>query len=117
MGNAQPANPFLFRDQQFVTGANLTWIKGKHSFRGGIEWNHSQINHFQPQGGTFQQPRGSFEFNGFVTDQQGTTPTWFNSWADFCSAYRVGPAKREPSSTLRRCAGLSGPGICRTITK
>ena len=83
MGNAQPANPFLFRDQQFVTDANLSWNHGKHSFRGGIEWNHSQINHFQPQGGTFQQPRGSFEFNGFVTSQAGSTPTWFNSWADF----------------------------------
>lgn len=83
LGNAQPANPFLFRDQQYVTGANLSWNKGKHAFRGGVEWNHSQINHFQPQGGTFQQPRGSFEFNGYVTSLQGTTPTWFNSWADF----------------------------------
>jgi outer membrane receptor protein involved in Fe transport len=83
LGNAQPANPFLFRDQQFVTGANLSWNKGKHGLRGGIEWNHSQINHFQPQGGTFQQPRGAFQFNGNVTVLQGTTPTWFNSWADF----------------------------------
>jgi hypothetical protein len=83
LGNAQPANPFLFRDQQYVTGANLSWNKGRHAFRGGVEWNHSQINHFQPQGGTFQQPRGAFQFNGNVTSQQGTTPTWFNSWADF----------------------------------
>jgi len=83
LGNAQPANPFLFRDQQFVTGANLSWNRGKHSFRGGIEWNHAQINHFQPQGGTFQQPRGAFAFNGYVTSLQGTTPNWFNSWADF----------------------------------
>jgi len=86
LGNAQPANPFLFRDQQFVSGANLSWNKGKHAFRGGIEWNHSQLNHFQPQGGTFQQPRGSFEFNGYVTSNNATgagAPTWFNSWADF----------------------------------
>jgi hypothetical protein len=89
LGNAQPANPFTFRDQQYVTGANMTWIKGKHAFRGGVEWNHAQINHFQPQGGTFQQPRGAFEFNGYVTSllgangSSGSTPTWFNSWADF----------------------------------
>ena len=82
-GNAQPANPFTFRDQQFVTGANLSWTRGRHNVRGGIEWNHSQINHFQPQGGTFQQPRGAFQFNGNVTSLRGTTPTWFNSWADF----------------------------------
>ena len=83
MGNAQPANPFLFRDNQYVTGANLSWTRGRHGLRGGIEWNHAQINHFQPQGGTFQQPRGAFQFNGNITSLQGTTPTWFNSWADF----------------------------------
>jgi hypothetical protein len=82
-GNAQPANPFLFQDQQFVTGANLSWNKGRHAFRGGIEFNHSQLNHFQPQGGTFQQPRGAFQFNGNVTSLQGSTPTWFNAWGDF----------------------------------
>ena len=93
LGNAQPANPFLFRDQQFVTGANVSWNRGKHAFRGGVEWNHTQINHFQPQGGTFQQPRGSFEFNGYVTDLQGTTPTWFHSWADFMLGLPSGTGK------------------------
>jgi hypothetical protein len=86
LGNAQPANPFTFRDQQYVSGANMTWVKGKHAFRGGVEWTHSQINHFQPQGGTFQQPRGAFEFNGYVTANNVTgaaAPTWANSWADF----------------------------------
>jgi hypothetical protein len=83
LGNAQPANPFLFRDQQFVTGANLSWNKGRHAFRGGIEWNHAQINHFQPQGGTFQEARGAFQFNGNITSQQGATPAWQNGWADF----------------------------------
>jgi len=93
LGNAQPANPFLFRDQQFVTGANLSWNKGKHALRGGIEWNHSQLNHFQPQGGTFQEPRGSFEFNGYVTSLQGSTPNWFNSWADFLLGLPSGTGK------------------------
>ncbi len=83
LGNAQTANPFLFRDNQWVSGANLSWLKGRHSIRGGIEWNHAQINHFQPQGGTFQNPRGTLQFNGFVTSLQGTTATWFNSWADY----------------------------------
>ena len=83
LGNAQPANPFLFRDQQFVTGVNLSWSKGKHALRGGLEWNHAQINHFQPQGGTFQEARGAFQFNGNVTSLQGGSPTWQNGWADF----------------------------------
>ena len=93
LGNAQPANPFLFRDQQWVSNANVSWNKGKHSFRAGIEWNHSQLNHFQPQGGTFQQPRGSFEFNGFVTSLVGSTPSWFNSWADFMLGLPSGTGK------------------------
>jgi hypothetical protein len=96
LGNAQPANPFLFRDQQFVTGANLSWNKGKHSLRGGIEWNHSQINHFQPQGGTFQQPRGAFQFNGNVTSQQGSSPLWFNGWADFLLGLPSATGKARP---------------------
>lgn len=93
LGNAQPANPFLFRDQQWVTGANVSWNHGKHAFRGGIEWNHAQINHFQPQGGTFQEPRGAFEFNGYVTSQTGSTPNWFNSWADFLLGLPSGTGK------------------------
>ena len=93
LGNAQPANPFLFRDQQYVSGANLSWTRGKHAFRGGVEWNHTQVNHFQQQGGTFQQARGVFEFNGYVTDLQGTTPTWFHSWADFMLGLSSGTGK------------------------
>src|SRR5262249_46307033 len=95
LGNAQPANPFLFRDGQYVSGANVSWIKGKHAFRGGVEWNHAQINHFQPQGGTFQNPRGVFEFNGYATSLKGTTlaPTWFNSWADFLLGLPTGTGK------------------------
>lgn len=83
LGNPNTGNPFLFRDNQFVSGANLSWNHGKHALRGGLEWNHAQINHFQPQGGAFQTARGSFQFNGNITSQQGATPTWFNSWADF----------------------------------
>jgi hypothetical protein len=83
LGNPNTGNPFLFRDNQWVSGANLSWTHGKHNFRGGIEWNHAQINHFQPQGGSFQTARGSFRFSGVVTSQAGSTPTWYNSWADF----------------------------------
>jgi len=84
LGNAQPANPFVFRDGSYVTGANLSWTRGKHGLRGGIEWNHSQMNHFQPQVGTFNTPRGAFDFNGTATSPPGTTNApWFNQWADF----------------------------------
>lgn len=83
LGNAQNANPFLFRDGSYVTGANLSWTRGKHGLRGGIEWNHSQMNHFQPQVGTFNTPRGAFDFNGSATSPSGSSFPWFNQWADF----------------------------------
>ncbi|ACO33977.1 hypothetical protein ACP_0190 [Acidobacterium capsulatum ATCC 51196] len=83
IGNSQVANPFLFRDDMFVSDANVTWIKGKHNIKGGFEWSHTLINHFQAQGGIFQNARGQFQFNGFATSQFGSTPSWFNEWADF----------------------------------
>ncbi|MGH9607039.1 MAG: TonB-dependent receptor [Terracidiphilus sp.] len=83
IGNAQVANPFTFDDDQLVTDADLGWIRGRHNFKAGIEWDHTLINHFQAQGGTFQNARGQFQFNGDVTSEQGATPTWYNEWADF----------------------------------
>jgi outer membrane receptor protein involved in Fe transport len=83
-GNPNTGNPFLFRDNQFVSGANLNWTHGRHNVRGGVEWNHAQLNHFQPQGGSFQTARGSFQFSGVASATQGgAAPTWFNSVADF----------------------------------
>jgi hypothetical protein len=84
IGNANTGNPFLFRDNQYVTGENLSWMHGKHAFRFGFELNHVQMNHFQPQGadGTFTTARGSFDFDGNLTAAGGATPTNpFNSIA------------------------------------
>lgn len=92
LGNPNNANPFLFRDSQFVAAANLTWIKGRHSLRGGILYTHSLLNHFQPQG--TNSPRGSFTTTGAATEQVTCTATacsstdppttlQFASYADF----------------------------------
>ena len=83
IGNAQNANPFTFRDGSWVGGVNLSWNVNKHAFRYGLEWNHSQMNHFQPQVGTFNTPRGAFNFSGTSTTNTGNATTWFNQWADF----------------------------------
>ncbi len=75
LGNPNTGNPFLFRDNQYSASANLTWNKGRHSIRFGIEYDHTQLNHFQPQGGTFQTARGSFMFTGVGTElAQCTVP-------------------------------------------
>ncbi len=71
VGNIDTGNPFLFRDNQFVQNANVSWSRGAHSIRFGGEYGNAQLNHFQPQGGAFGTPRGSFQFNGNVTALSG----------------------------------------------
>jgi len=88
IGNDNTGNPFLFRDNQYVGAANLSWLKGSHSFRFGADYLNPQLNHFQPQGGAFQTVRGSFGFSGTATRQQGNAASnaesqLFHSWADF----------------------------------
>lgn len=103
LGNPSTGNPFVFRDNQYVANVNLTWIRGNHQFRFGFEYDHTQLNHFQPQGGSFQTARGSFRFTGAATESvtcapagvqppgtavscSGHAPTQglqYNSYADF----------------------------------
>ena len=88
IGNDNTGNPFLFRDNQYVATANLSWLKGAHSYRFGADYVNPQLNHFQPQGGAFQTVRGSFGFSGTATRLEGNTASLaesqlFHSWADF----------------------------------
>lgn len=84
LGNANTGNPFLFRDNQYLLAANLSWLRGAHDYRFGIDYQNQQLNHFQPQGGAFQTARGTFVINGNATAQQGgTLSNSFNSWAAF----------------------------------
>jgi hypothetical protein len=108
LGNSNTANPFEFRDNQYIAAGNLSWLKGHHQFRGGFEWDHVQLNHFQPQG-SFQTARGIFQNTGVVTEQvtcpnattvSGCTATdaplnlEYNSYADFLLGlpYQTGKA-------------------------
>ncbi len=84
LGNPNTGNPFVFRDNQYVGNANMSWVKGRHQVRFGIEYNHTQLNHFQPQGGSFQTARGSFRFTGAATEVSGQpSAAQYNSFADF----------------------------------
>lgn len=84
LGNPGTGSPFLFRDNQYTTGINVTKIKSAHSLRFGFEYDHFGLNHFQPQGGTTTTARGAFTFNGTLTALNGgAPPTSANSWADF----------------------------------
>lgn len=84
LGNPNTGNPFVFRDNQYTLATNFSYLRSAHSFRFGLDYQNQQINHFQPQGGTFQTVRGTFVFNGNATAlQNGTPANLFNSWAAF----------------------------------
>lgn len=129
IGNDNTGNPFLFRDNQYVAAANLSWLRGAHSFRFGGDYLNPQINHFQPQGAAFQTVRGSFQFNGTATalqacnaitvnnvcGQPGASTTVaganaFNAWAAFLLGLPSGAGKadqlRNPNSVWWQQYGL-----------
>ncbi len=86
LGNPNSGSPFLFRDNQYVGNANLSWNRGRHSMKFGGEYTHSAINHFQPQATSNSNltARGSFIFGGGLTTLNGgTAPTTiYNQLAD-----------------------------------
>jgi hypothetical protein len=100
LGNSDTGSPFLFRDNQWVTNGNLSWTRGKHNLRFGVEMNRAGINHFQPQGGSFGTARGSFSFSGAMTANPATVGAPLsvnlqNTLADFL----LGLPTRQAKST------------------
>lgn len=114
LGNPNTGNPFVFRDNQYVANGNLSWVRKNHQLRFGAEWDHVQMNHFQPEGGTFQTARGSFGMDGIATEQvnctggppisaescsnpDAPTNTQWNSFADFLLGlpYETGKAIQD----------------------
>src|SRR3989442_310259 len=83
LGNDNTGNPFLFRDNQYVAAANLSWVKGAHSFRFGADYLNPRINHFQPQGAAFQTVRGTFQFSGTAAALEGCNAP--NTGTDVCA--------------------------------
>src|SRR4029079_14799543 len=57
MGNPNTGNPFQFADTHYASNLNLSWFKSAHAFRFGVDYSNQQLEHFQPQGGTFQTAR------------------------------------------------------------
>ena len=86
LGNPNSGSPFLFRDNQYVGNADLSWNLGRHSMKFGGEYTHSAINHFQPQftGNSNLTARGSFIFGGGLTTLNGgaAPTTIYNQLAD-----------------------------------
>jgi hypothetical protein len=108
MGNTDTGNPFLFRDNQYVANTNLSWMKGRHGLRFGLEHARAGLNHFQPQGGSFGTPRGSFQFLGSVTALSGGPAA---NKANTLAQFLLGLPDR-----VGRVAQLSNPNAIRWHT-
>ena len=60
----------------------MSWVKGSHSTRFGVDFVDYQINHFQPQ--LKWGARGGFGFTGGLTTLNGGSGSnQYNDWADF----------------------------------
>jgi hypothetical protein len=84
LGNANGANPFLFRDNQYTADVNVSWTKATHAMKFGGTWYHFALNHFQPTSGAdINTPRGGFRFQGGLTSNSTSGLTDYNALADF----------------------------------
>ncbi len=115
LGNAQAANPFLFRDNQFTADVNVSWTVGKHATKFGFSYYHFDLNHFQPtSGASINTPHGGFGFAGGLTTNSSSA-NGYNSLADFLlglpnngtNAAVAHPYQLENPNTLR-WTNLSG---------
>jgi hypothetical protein len=114
LGNPGTGSPFQFRDNQYLSAINVSKIKGSHNIRVGFEYDKYALNHFQPQGGTFGTPRGSFGFDGTLTALNGgtavNTGSPSNSWAQFLLGFpsRVGKVTQFTNPNALRFSTWSG---------
>ena len=76
--------PYTNRNKVFEIIDNVSWIKGRHSFKAGA---HFRIDQFNQVGNQF--PRGGFQFDGRATGSlTGTTVTQAPAFADFLLGYQ-----------------------------
>jgi hypothetical protein len=74
----------LFRHERSYTFSQaLTWVKGRHQIRTGIDIVKHELNHYQAEFGSFGGVRGGFRFNGTVTGAPGYNATVYNELAAF----------------------------------
>ena len=74
----------LFRHERSYTCTQaLTWVKGRHQVRGGIDIVRHELNHYQAEFGSFGGVRGGFRFTGNITGAPGYNATIYNELAAF----------------------------------
>jgi len=76
--------PYTVRNKNFEFIDNVSWIKGRHSFKVGA---HIRVDHYNQVGNQF--PRGGFQFDGRATGSLNSTAiTIAPAFADFLLGYQ-----------------------------
>jgi Carboxypeptidase regulatory-like domain len=83
MGSLNSWEPDTRNDWTLTIGQNVTWIRGAHEFRTGIDIAHNHLNAFQPE--IFCCPRGNVieDSGGTSLNVRGFSPSLQNSVALF----------------------------------
>ena len=82
LGNVSSWNPYFYTTSVWSFSQALTKVAGRHELRVGYDFNHLEMNHWQPEIGA--GPRGRFDFGGNVTGAPGYQPVeGFNGYAAF----------------------------------
>jgi hypothetical protein len=75
--------PLYRTERSYTFSTALTWIKGKHQFRTGIDVVRHALNHIQAEASGIGGVRGGFQFGGLTTATPGYIPQVWNELAGF----------------------------------
>ncbi len=99
LGNTNNWSPVERNDRVYTYAANFNWTKGAHNIRFGVDYIHHQMNHWQPEIGSYS-PRGGFNFVNGLTGLNGSAGEGFNAVS--------APALNQNNSWAAFLLGLPG---------
>ena len=82
LGAENPFMPLSRDERSYTVGSALTWVRGRHQVRAGIDVVRHELNHFAADS-SFGGLRGGFQFGGLVTSTPGYIPQVWNELAAF----------------------------------
>jgi hypothetical protein len=75
--------PLYRTERSYTFSTALTWIKGRHQIRTGIDVVRHALNHIQAEASTIGGVRGGFQFGGLTTATPGYLPQVWNELGGF----------------------------------
>ena len=90
--------PLFRKERSYTFSSALTWVKGRHQVRTGVDVVRHELNHIQAEFGSFGGVRGGFQFSGLITGApRATSRRSGTSSAAFAPRPADRPARRTSS--------------------